>query len=369
MRKLFWYALLFLSGSAYSHQSSAVYDLQKFLKLSQQCYLSAHATNDQQAFDTFKKINNFYIAHREDFKQLNTLDTASAEQLASECSQVLIRSVATSTKTIHDAHEATASLADAMTLFTRATPQLLTSRTTSALFGRITLLSLIELTTFLIEGAMQPETPSSSEQHKQMPALNERIKAVKDIPLFSGYFAKLMGLNIAKALSIGAVNEYTQKGISPYFHKLAETILPKLVAIVAAGILEYNKKNRLGATFWQRSALKVASPLVLGKAFVSKSHTLYKPLLLLSYIFPFFSGASGDMMLKNSDYSLNAWGNIFMDGAASAVIFSGIPAAVEKLLPKNDIRFNPSHRRKAIRNSVRAMFDKTFSLWNKEAFN
>ena len=380
MKKQVLYALLFLYTTA-SHpriltQTPAVNDLKQFLKLSQHCYASAHATSDQHAFDTFKKINSFYLQNRDTFKNLNTIDEQTAQALASQCTQLLTQSIAENTKSTGASFDSQLPLREAITLFTRTTPQLLTPRTTSAFFGRVILLSLIELSTFLIEGTIQPDAPptpkaldANGKPIKTMPQFADRLNDAKNIPILSSYFTKLIGLNIAKALSIGAVNEYTQKGISPYIHRIAENLIPKIVAITVAGILEYNEKNKLNSSFWRRSGIKIASPLVLGKAFVSKSHALYKPLLLLSYIFPFFSGSSGEVMLASGDYSLNALKNILMDGTASAVIFSGIPAAVEKALPKKNMTLNPNHRRKAIRNSIRAFFDKLFLLWNKQVFN
>jgi len=362
MKRSLLYAGLYIIAAAAHSLNPSTQELRSFVALSQRCYASAQATDNQEAFDAFKKINDFYLEHRPAFKDIAQLNREEADTLAGKCSALLTDTLGTVTRSPAPSNLA---LPDAITVFSRAMPHLLTQRSTSAFLGRLTLLSMIELAFFLIERRISPANQSKG---KTMPLITERFKAAQNIPFGSNYFFKMMGLAVGKTVSIGAVNEYTQKGIPSYIHKLAETIIPRVMAIIAGGIMEHNEKGALRKDFWQAATIKIGMPLVLGKAFVSRSHPLYKPLLLLSYILPFFVGDSGKLMLKNGDFSFNAWCNICMDGAASAAIFNGIPAAVDAALPTRDMRLHPAHRRKAIRNAIRGLFDKTFALWNKEAF-
>ncbi len=369
MKKILLCSVLLTYGTALIGETAAHSELKHFVHVSRRCLASARATDNEEAFNAFKKINDFYIEHRREFKNIELLSSQESQTLSHECSQLLLETLFTTTKA--PASRTALPLSDAIKVFTRAMPHLLSNRSTSALFGRLTLLSMVELIFFGLERSIAPP-----KKRKKMPLFNERVAAFKDIPFYESYFTKMIGLGIGKTLAIGAVNEYTQQGISPYLHKLAETIIPKVVAIIAQGILELNGKKKLSADFWRGAGLKIGSPLILGKAFVHQSHPLYKPLLILSYIFPFFSGNSGEVFLAPGIFNANTWKNldlntlynILFDGAAGGIIFNAIPNGVESLLPKKNMTLNPDHRRKTIRNAVRSIFDTIFASWNKKAF-
>lgn len=340
--------------------------LKNFVALSKRCHASAQATDNQESFDAFKKINTFFIKHRAAFENIKELDDATAEKLAQQCSQVLTGALSQVTRANRSpAPQEELPLDESMKIFTRAMPNLLAPTKTQTLIQRLILLSIVETSFFLIESNIKEENKSNAST--KMPTISERFKKMGSIDLSSKNFMKLFGLGIARALSIGAINEYSPKGISSYIHRLAENLLPKIVAILTAGTLLYSKEGKLSGRFMRSAVLRIINPFILGRGFLDKSHALYQPLLISSYVFPFFSGTSGGIMFGGSDFSPNAWANVLVDGISGSAIYSGIPYATDRLIPKR-MALNPEHRRKALKNSVRSMFDTVYAQWNQVAF-
>jgi len=380
---------------ALSHGEATRTSLKNFVELSKRCHASAQATSDKESFEAFKKINRFYLEHRIAFEHIKELDEATAEELASKCTRVLADALASvkpkelneeieeefitrghamaplssidSTKLVRSPRKASSlPLDESMQLFSRAMPNLLSPTKTLTFLKRLILLSVIETSFFLIENNIKGKDKETNEQ-KQMPTLKERIQKLGDVDITSKNFMKLFGLGIARAVSVGMVNEYSPKGISSYIHRLTENLLPKLIAVLTAGALFYGRNGKLPRSFMYSAVMRIVNPFILGRGFLNKSHALYQPMRISSYLFPFFSGTSGQLMFKHADFSPTAWANVLIDGVSGAAIFNGVPYVAEQCIPRR-MPLNPDHRRKAIKNSVRSMFDTFYSQWNEVAF-
>jgi hypothetical protein len=213
--------------------------------------------------------------------------------------------------------------------------------------------------------------------HK-LPSLKTRFTSPPGI-MTRGYFFKMMGLALGKTATVALVNEYSPKGISSYIHTFLENMLPKFIAVALLFMVASTQKkparngeeekSRIDKQFLFRMCLKLVAPIILGKAFLHRSHALYKPLQIASYAFPFLAGATATRMSGGAFTDWQQYLNICIDGAVGFTVFNAVPMGIEKALPKRNMKLNPAHRRKAIKNFVRDMLDTCVKQWNKTAFS
>jgi hypothetical protein len=189
----------------------------------------------------------------------------------------------------------------------------------------------------------------------------------------------MIALALGKTAGVALVNEYSPKGISSYFHTFMEAMFPKLIAVALLCMVASTQKkearnggnpeSRIDKAFIFRMCIKLIAPIILGKAFLHKSHALYKPLQIASYAFPFLAGATATRMSTGALTDWHQYVNVAIDGTLGFTIFNAVPMGIEKALPRRNMKLNPAHRRKAIKNCVRDVLDTCVKQWNKVAFS
>jgi hypothetical protein len=375
--------------------------LKKFVTLSQHCHASSQATANKDAYDAFKRIKLFYLNHRNKFKKITELDEKTAHQLSLECKKTLqaalTKAVPVTTRAVTIKEMEGMALAEALEHFETKMPNLLKPTTTPLFLRRILFLTLVEVASYLTEIKLSEKTkiahstkdplpinkgdaPTTNKKRPVRPMKNplDRTKSIPEIPVLSrNGLLNMMGLAVVKTGAIALINEYSPKGISSYLHTFAEAIFPKIIAVL---LLIAMKEGKLSTEQWLGASMKIIAPIILGKAFLHKSHVLYKPLQIASYAFPFVMGATaktiygagfngnGLATISTSGY-VNTLTNVAIDGVLGFSIFNAVPMGIEKALPRRNMRFNPTHRRKAIKNCVRDVLDTCVKQWNKVAFS
>jgi hypothetical protein len=394
--------------------------LKKFVTLSQHCHASSQATATKDAYDGFKRIKMFYLNHRNKFKKITELDEKTAHQLSLECKKTLqaalTKAVPVTTRAATIKEMEGMALAEALEHFETKMPNLLKPTTTPLFLRRILFLTLVEVAFSLAEDQITfhddptikkenkyvgkarnanlksassddstTDTPPHTSRAHKLPSLKTRFTSPPAI-MTRGYFLKMMTLALGKTAAVALVNEYSPKGISSYIHTFLENMLPKLIAVALLCTVVNIQKNhpteeelREGTTpsvrgmmnkpFIFKICLKLLAPIILGKAFLHKSHALYKPLQIASYAFPFLAGATATRMTTGALTDWQQYMNVAIDGVLGFSIFNAVPMGIEKALPRKNMRLNPTHRRKAIKNCVRDVLDTCVKQWNKVAFS
>jgi len=380
--------------------------LKQFVTLSQHCHASSQATSDKDSYDAFKRIKMFYLNHRNKFKKIDDLDEKTATQLSVDCKKILqaalTKAVPVTTRAATVKEIENMALAEALKHFQVKMPHLLKPTTTPLFLRRLLFLTLVEVACYVTEVKLsekqrrpaptrQPHsevdgsnTGQTNHATKEKPPVRpiknplERTKNIKNIPVLTrNGLLTMMGLAVTKTAAIALINEYSPKGISSYLHTFAEAIFPKIIAVF---LLVAMKKGKLSTEQWFGASIKIIAPIILGKAFLHRSHALYKPLQIASYAFPFVMGATAKTIygaafnrngletISTSGY-INTLANVAIDGLLGFSIFNAVPMGIEMALPKRNMKLNPAHRRKAIKNCVRDVLDTCVKQWNKTAFS
>ncbi|MEI7580720.1 MAG: hypothetical protein WCJ17_02885 [bacterium] len=390
--------------------------LKEFVTLSQHCHASSQATSDKDSYDAFKRIKMFYLNHRNKFKKIDELDEKTATQLSVDCKKILqaalTKAVPATTRAATVKEIENMALAEALKHFQVKMPNLLKPTTTPLFLRRLLFLTLVEVAFSLAEDQItfhddpairgnryvtkarnanlgitlitqngQPDIINQRPRPHKLPSLKTRFTSPPGI-MTRGYFFKMMGLALGKTAAVALVNEYSPKGISSYIHTFLENMLPKFIAVALLFMVASTQKKpaqngaaekgRIDKAFVFRMCLKLVAPIILGKAFLHRSHALYKPLQIASYAFPFLAGATATRIMggeRGAFADLHQYANIFIDGAIGFTVFNAVPMGIEKALPKRNMKLNPAHRRKALKNFVRDMLDTCVKQWNKTAFS
>lgn len=339
--------------------------IKHFLALADRCRHSAQATDNKEAFAAFKKINTFYLEHRKEFKNIGALSDARVFTLAAGARDALAQSLSTATKnagvlTTQD------SLPDTIALYNKAMPHLLTLTPTNTTVKRVLLFSLIE-TVFLLATTISSHTDAPART--KVPAIQERFRALLSLKVASTDFAKILGLALAKTACRGVINEFVRKGISSYTDRLAEGLLPLVIAsAVTLVLLSQSRYIRSSGDFLSKRGMQLLNLLVLSKAFLKTSHFLYKPFLYGSYAFPFVFNQTTKTLGKGGTSALNAAANMALEGGMAGLIFNLVPRGVDRLIPRRAMALNPTHRRAALRKAVQDILDSVVKQWNNQAF-
>jgi hypothetical protein len=388
--------------------------LKEFVTLSQHCHASSQATSDKDSYDAFKRIKMFYLNHRNKFKKVDELDEKTATQLSVDCKKILqaalTKAVPVTTRAATVKEIENMALAEALKHFQVKMPHLLKPTTTPLFLRRLLFLTLVEVAFSLAEDQItfhddpaikrkgyvaQAILNNEADAHNRkvskkdaqetyftkpykLPSLKTRFTSPPGI-MTRGYFFKMMGLALGKTATVALVNEYSPKGISSYIHTFLENMLPKFIAVALLFMVASTQKkparngeeekSRIDKQFLFRMCLKLVAPIILGKAFLHRSHALYKPLQIASYAFPFLAGATATRMSGGAFTDWQQYLNICIDGAVGFTVFNAVPTGIEKALPKRNMKLNPAHRRKALKNFVRDMLDTCVKQWNKTAFS
>jgi|GEM_PF-3466507 len=342
--------------------SANQFALKEFVTLAQHCKTSQQSTADAPSFAAFKRIYTFYLENRARFAAFKKkeLSPEAIDDLAQDCSWFLQDATLKFTKAPRRAINEEQPLQKSIEQFRRTVPQLLAPIKIASFGKRLLFLTMIEVAVLSVE----TQWLKRERGRKKVPSFRERFTKATQIDW--GRYGKAVALGLGRLGAYTAVDECMRKGIMTPWHKVLEVVVPRILAGIIVCTCLSAPKGAMSLRIGQR----LANTLILSKLFLPASHPLYKPLAITSYVYPFIfgkTGLSGGWDLAHIS-DPNTWANMAFDGAASFGIFTALPHAIGKLIPKDRMPLNPHHRRKAITNAVRELFDKGFSTWNDAAF-
>ena len=159
------------------------------------------------------------------------------------------------------------------------------------------------------------------------------------------------------------MDEFFARGSSTYFQRLIELIAP----VLAAGIIIGGATGKFGKFFFKKALTeKALTRFIMTRGLFNKRTIPYKALNIAAYVIPFtFMSATCSKHYNNLGRE-HVIANILYDGLSSMLTYTITPDVIDRALPRT-IQLNPSHRRKAVKNTVRDALWRIIKESNKAA--
>lgn len=364
-------------------------DLTRFSEFAQRCQDSLRTAKKQAVIDSFRAVSSLLRKNRAHLKNIDTASENLVQELHTTCTEMVNTHLQPRrTPTLVTGHnepprspELLANvqlpLGPAVSLLTaQFEGDLLKPTTLSRWAQRVGLQTVVETAALSSACALDVHLhPDKQSDPAQTRAEKKTAYKVREMTPVANRLSSIMHINnkwlggniiIAFARLGGhcAVNEWVPRGISSYWQRLTELVLPVLLAgaatygLAKSDVLKMNTKMR--NSLIGKSMMRAFMRLAMTRFLLPKSNKLYIPANILAFALPFYMGYALKVVQPNigkgkTTKDLKDWNtyiNILLDGGIAMGIYEGIPALMNKVLPRRG-GMNPAHRRDTMKKMPR----------------
>jgi len=360
-------ALFFFTLQATNQQNNASsYEtvLHTFAQLAHRCHETMRATTNQTLRTICKTITHTYRSNENIFRFPENYTLKECEAVMKTCTETLEifiepqsitrMAIATRPQTTSD------ELVSHINLFLNEHGNnLLQPTTTRRLLERISFKTIIEII-YILKIHNPEKNPESTIPHWKKRFHLEGL---------SSNTKQAMGDAGLRVIAHLLTDEFLPAGISSQKQKLLESITP----IVASGLFASAILSQRGTPLAAKPAKQILSKVLirtlLARFYLNRQHRWYPLVNAIATIFPTTQSKTFKTATWGNLADTNTLINILIDLVSTSIIYDGLPALIEHLLPNNRMQLNPQHRRKAVKTIIRDILDRYAQAVTTAAFS